>query len=326
MNLVKGLVTAVSLVALSSVAFADKAWEESQYFPGGKEYFSWNQVPGFVGLADVNESEPNGTPAEANAYTLGDVYHGFLTASDNDYVVFTANSGDVLVAATDADGSDTVDTLIDLIAADGTTIIETDDDDGPGTYSLITRTLTASGTYYLRVRPFTTATGNYKLTITATPPPPPPANDTCETATPIARCSMYTESGSTATANNDYSPTDTPLTGCTGFTELGRDVAYRLDLLAGDVVTVNYTNTTDGAIYIVTDCADEPNTCVAGADDTFSGQPETLVYAAAAPGAYYLIADSFSANSGGTFTLTVTIDCPVSVDPASWGQVKSLYR
>jgi hypothetical protein len=324
MRLAKVLGSALFIVAFAGSAYADKAWQEEQFVPGGKEY--WPSVVG-ASAADVNEVEPNDTCASANAYVLGDVYHGFLTTNDNDWVSFTANAGDVITAGTDQDGADTVDTLIDLIANDCTTVIETDDDDGPGLYSLITRPATYSGTYYVRVRPFTTSTGNYKLTITAAPPPPPPANDTCAGATVIPRCTAYTESGSTVLAVNDYSPSDVISgQGCTGFWAQGKDVVYRLDLLAGDAVSVGYTSTADGSIYLITDCADEPNTCVAGADATLSGQLETFNYVVAATDTYYLVADNYATDTSGTFTLTVTISCPVSTETASWGQVKAQYR
>lgn len=326
MKLMNTILFAIALFSLAGPASADKAWETGQYVPGGKEDFARADLPGFTPLADVNESEPNDTPATANAYVLGDTYHGFLTTSNADVVTFTANAGDVLTAATDADGTDLVDTLIDLIAADGVTVIETDDDDGPGTYSIITRTLTVTGTYYLRVRPFTTSTGNYKLIITAATPPPPPANDTCAGATEILRCTQQTLTGSTALATDNYTPFDSGLGGCTGFTAFGKDVVFSLLLLAGDVLTVTYTSTADGSIYLITDCANEPTSCVVGADATLSGQAETFVYVVASTDTYYLIADSFGTNTSGTYTLAVGSQCPVSVDAISWGHVKAQYR
>jgi hypothetical protein len=50
------------------------------------------------------------------------------------------------------------------------------------------------------------------------------------------------------------------------------------------------------------------------------------MYAAAATGPYYLIADTYATGSSGTFTLVVTVDCPVSTEQASWGEVKAQYR
>jgi hypothetical protein len=121
--------------------------------------------------ADVNEVEPNGTCAEANNYELGDVYHGFLSTSDHDWVNFIGDAGDIVTARTEADGADTVDTIIELYAVDCQTLIASDDNSAPdGSYSFFQEFLTFGGSYFLRVRPSGASTGNYKLVITADPP------------------------------------------------------------------------------------------------------------------------------------------------------------
>jgi hypothetical protein len=151
MTWLKALGCVLSMLALSPGAFADQVGKSPR--------------------ADVNEAEPNGTCAEANNYELGDVYHGFLSTNDHDWVNFIADAGDVVTAGTAADGPDTVDTIIELYAVDCQTLIASDDNSAPdGSYSFFQEFLPFGGSYFLRVRPSGASTGNYKLVITADPP------------------------------------------------------------------------------------------------------------------------------------------------------------
>lgn len=113
------------------------------------------------------ELEPNDTPATANPLSTtsvrlrGDSYAVPLPgAGDVDVYSFTAGAGNRLYAAVltgSSAGSD--DTILDVIASDGTTVLESDDDDGALTAnasSLAGVTLSTAGTYYLRVRPAAT--------------------------------------------------------------------------------------------------------------------------------------------------------------------------
>src|SRR5436190_14540234 len=105
---------------------------------------------------------------------------------DIDFYTFTAPAGSRIWIATDPGGTQNAgatsrDTVIDLLAADGTTVIENDDDDGTGNggdgttetqlASIIGgRTLTAGGTYFIRVKAFsaTAIINPYRLFVTLT--------------------------------------------------------------------------------------------------------------------------------------------------------------
>ncbi len=135
------------------------------------------------------------------------------------------------------------------------------------------------------------------------------SNDTCPGAIAILRCTTGTIGGTTATAANDYDP---GAQGCTGFVAAGKDVVYYVDLNAGDIVNLTYTQFNyDASFYIVLDCQDM-NTCVAGADNTLTGEPEVIHYAAAGAARYFVILDSFGQGAGGDFTLDFAIECPQS--------------
>jgi hypothetical protein len=139
--------------------------------------------------ATGSEVEPNDTSGTATAITFTPT--AITTAAINpggdiDFYTFTAPAGSRVWIETDTGGTQNAgatsrDTVIDLLAADGSTVIENDDDDGTGNggdgtietglASIIAgRTLTAGGTYFIRVQAFS-ATGiinPYRLFVSLT--------------------------------------------------------------------------------------------------------------------------------------------------------------
>jgi len=278
--------------------------------------------------ADVAETEPNDDLfTQADPMNCGDVYRPAAIdyPDDIDWIVFSANAGDLLTLGTDADGGDPIgDTIIGLFDSGGNQLA-IDDDSGPGFYSLIAGfSAPYTGIYYLGIIAYDIEdVGTYKAFINCETPAPPPANDVCAGAITIP-CGPINLSGSTALALNQYDPTDA---GCTGYAATGRDVVYKFLANPGDQVTLNYTSSADGSIYIVTDCNDPVNTCLVGADLTFTGQPEALLYTFSSAGTYYLILDSYGTNTSGNWTLTGTNACGVvSVSNPTWGKLKQIYR
>lgn len=136
------------------------------------------------------ETEPNGTAATAtplggtNVRIKGDIFPN----ADIDFFSFSATAGDRVYAAvmTSDSSNASVDSVLDVIAPDGTTVLETDLDDGSfGTTSsgIAGVTLAASGTHYLRVRhqSATTQLRPYELYLnvqSGAPTPEVEANDT----------------------------------------------------------------------------------------------------------------------------------------------------
>jgi hypothetical protein len=159
----------------------------------------------------VEESESNNDSATANALGVtvdnAVLAVGTLPAGDRDFFSFTAPAGAKVWAYIDTGAARNVtgssaDSFLSLFTTDGVTLIESDDDDGSsnggddtqesGTGSVIAgRTLTAAGTYFLEVRPFsgTAVVNPYKLfvSITTTAPAPEGAggNNTAAVAVPI---------------------------------------------------------------------------------------------------------------------------------------------
>jgi subtilisin-like proprotein convertase family protein len=123
-------------------------------------------APQAIGTDQGSESEPNNTFATADVLTGTDgkikasLFSGISApaATDPDWFAFTttvANSR--IYAATINSPASQQDTILDVFASDGTTILETDDQDGSfgqGGSSIAGTVLATPGTYYLRVTNF----------------------------------------------------------------------------------------------------------------------------------------------------------------------------
>jgi subtilisin-like proprotein convertase family protein len=152
-------------------AFANKAAELRAL-----ESKPW-QLADHAGLTrsrlDVNEIEPNDS-CPGNPYTENDTFHGSISPQgDVDWLTFSCQEGEAIVIGTDSDDVlPLVDTLIELYADDCATLLSSDDDGGPGLYSLIDGVLAPyTGSYHLKVRAFApTQVGNYVVLGTFEPP------------------------------------------------------------------------------------------------------------------------------------------------------------
>jgi hypothetical protein len=147
---------------------------------GGYLDTHWNTADNqfLTGIAPVcpdASREPDDSAAQARAFTVGTTEgHAFCANNDQDWVKFTGSAGTTyrLETLNLASGSDTV---IELYASNGTTLLASNDDSGGTFASLITYTPTTSGTLFLKVRNFsgTGSTGyTYDLRITGSAPPP----------------------------------------------------------------------------------------------------------------------------------------------------------
>jgi hypothetical protein len=72
----------------------------------------------------------------------------------------------------------------------------------------------------------------------------------------------------------------------------------------------------DGALYLVTDCANISGSCVIGRDRNYSAEPETLSYRFPSGGTYYLILDTSDPNSPTNWSASCYFQCAtLAVDP-----------
>ncbi|MEI2690146.1 MAG: proprotein convertase P-domain-containing protein [Anaerolineae bacterium] len=148
------------------------------------------------GMSLFNETEPNDTAATANALPGSQaVVLGNIPAGDYDYFSFAANAGDRVYAATQTQWSNVSgDTRLDIMASDGVTSLEFDDDNGSFTSlsSAIGGTIIpTTGTYYVRVYGYsaTTVITPYHLHVrvqSGTPTAESEPNNDTATANPLA--------------------------------------------------------------------------------------------------------------------------------------------
>jgi len=149
-------------------------------------------------------------------------------------------------------------------------------------------------------------------------PPEPPVNNTCDGVIDVQAQSLAIWDVDLTFATNDFTTGDPS---CTGYTANGQDVVYSIYLMEGETFTASQQGEHDSSIYLLSDCYDMES-CVVGADDTFSGDVETITWVCDVAGTYYLVIDGYS---GGSMT-TVWIDNPIGTEGATWGAVKSMYR
>jgi subtilisin-like proprotein convertase family protein len=190
------IAASMSLLAVG-IAFADKQTEMDEFLLKPWQLSDLPQLP--ISLADVNETEPLNDTCPGEPYTLDDTYHGAITSGDNDWICFQCNLGDVITAGTDADpGLPTVDTFIELWDNTCGNSLISNDDGGPGLYSLIDGFVAPyTGAYYLQIRGFSSSSvGNYI------------AQASCVGATGPSSCPVGTYKASKTNVNADIPDND----------------------------------------------------------------------------------------------------------------------
>jgi hypothetical protein len=272
-------------------------------------------------LGATSEVEPNDTAPTATVLTLdagraiGSASIGVAADVDFWRIDGVAPNARIWVSTdtggTQNPGATSRDTVMDLIAADGTTVIENDDDDGTangadgtiesGLASAIAGgTLTTGGTYYIRVRAFsaTAIVSPYKLYVVVTQPSAAPEtepNNTAATANDMLSGSAVTNvfSGSIAAAGDvDY---------------------YAMNLTAGEVIFVSADADPerDGTgTDLVVEVRDPADALVLSIDSSITGSlanpaAEAAPYTALVSGTYYVKVRHVSAIGTGTYHLMV---------------------
>jgi len=110
--------------------------------------------PFMVNAAAVSETEPNGSPAQAQALSGNSLIAGKIdSAGDIDYYSFTGKRGDVISAIVDTQGlNSALDSAINLEKSDGTLVMQNDQNGlALQNDSFLQAVLPEDGTYYLRV-------------------------------------------------------------------------------------------------------------------------------------------------------------------------------
>ena len=121
-------------------------------------------------LGGTSEAEPNNT-CPGQAITCGDLIGpaAIGAAGDVDFYSFPAGEGVCLTILTERAPGQTTDTdlLLEILGADCSTVLASDDDSGLGVFPLIANwTAPSTGTYVLKVRHLSAVdTGSYQLSV-----------------------------------------------------------------------------------------------------------------------------------------------------------------
>lgn len=193
----------------------------------------------------------NGTNANATG-TSGPPAPGCANYSGSDvWYSFTAPAGGTVTIETAAGSlTDSGIALYSATACGGTfTLIECDDDDGPGYMSAITRSgLTPGQTYYIRIWGYNGDTGTFTICVAT-----PPVND--EPCGAIS-LSLGTTCSFTSYSTAVSSATSIPDPGCGGYS--GQDVWFSFTAPSSGLVTLRTTAGTLSnmgmAVYSATAC------------------------------------------------------------------------
>lgn len=268
-------------------------------------------------LAQAVEVEPNGTSATATP--IGNnvkVKAGYIFPNgDIDFYSFTANAGDrvYIGVITSFSAGNSTDSQLTLLASDGVTVVETDNDNG--TFAALSSSIAgavipSTGTYYIRMNDFTAGTTSerpydlYLQVQTAAPTAEVEPNDTSGTA------NVLPASGHVSGARDPATATEQDW--------------YSISLNAGDTIVASLDldperdlTTWNGrlAIGLFGDATDQ----LVFADDAGSVETpgptipsEFAVMTVKNAGTYYVAVDSASGAIGGP---TATYRLSVSVSP-----------
>jgi uncharacterized repeat protein (TIGR01451 family) len=265
------------------------------------------------------EVEPNGTFGTASPLTGTNlVARGFLfPVGDIDFYSFSATAGDRIYAAimTSFSAGNSTDSQLTLLASDGTTVIEFDDDNGSFaafSSSIAGAVIPTTGTYFLRVNDFTPGTTSerpYELHLriqSGAPTPEVESNDTPGTANPLPANGWVSGTRNPAAATEQDWFSMTLAAGDTVYLSLDIDPEDDLVVWNGRL-GIGLFGDANNQILVVDD---------AGTGDVAPNPnrpSEALFMTVKNAGTYFAFVDSASAAVGGP---TATYHLSVSVHPA----------
>ncbi|HNU56902.1 MAG TPA: T9SS type A sorting domain-containing protein [Flavobacteriales bacterium] len=260
-----------------------------------------------VNTAGTNSSATAtaGIPAPGCAnYSGSDVWFSFVAPATPEPVTISTTAGSLTDGAL---------ALYSATACAGTyTLIECDDDDGPGYMPEIIRSgLTAGVTYYVRVWGYNGATGSFDICVSI---PPAPANDdpcSAVTLTLNSNCSYTSGSNQSGTATAGI-----PAPGCASYSNA--DVWFSFVAPASGEATIrtNAGTLTNGglAVYSATACAGT-YTLLECDDDDGPGDMGEITRTGLTPGNTYYIRVWGNGGGTGTFGICLTVPPPANDEP-----------
>ncbi len=266
------------------------------------------------------EIEPNGTSATAMLLNGTDVkIRGNLFPNgDIDFYSFQATAGDKVYAAimTSFSSGSSTDSQITLLASDGTTVIEFDDDNGTFaglSSSIAGATIPTTGTYFIKVNDFTAGTASersydlYLKVQSGSPTPEVEGNDTPAAANVLPNSGWVSGARNTAASTEQDWYSVTLNAGETLFMSLDLDPERDGTVWNGRLGIALFGDA-GNQILVIDD---------AGTGDVLPNPnkpSEALFFTVKTTGTYFVFVDAASAAVGGptaTYELSVSkLDAP----------------
>ncbi len=273
-----------------------------------------------AGQAYLGEVEPNGTFGTASpiAGTNVVIRANLFPNGDIDFYSFSATAGDRIYAATMTSFSagNSTDSQITLLASDGTTVIEFDDDNGSFaalSSSIAGAIIPTTGTYFLRINDFTAGTTSerpYELHLrvqSGAPTPEVESNDTPGTANPLPANGWVSGTRNPAAATEQDWFSLTLAAGDTVFLSLDVDPEDDLVVWNGRLGFALFGDVNNQILVV-----DDAGTGDVGPNP--NRPSEAMFFTVKNAGTYFAFVDSASAATGGP---TATYHLSVSVHPAT---------
>jgi hypothetical protein len=264
-----------------------------------------NYVSDYSGLSPSPYCQPASGPDRVYAVTIPPMQRMTVTAQ-------ATGAGDLTLSVADA------------VAANCNTLCVTGSDNGTAAEAetlFVDNPTTAPRSVFVVVDrnngvPATGETYSFNVTLAAIPAPP--MGDVCASATPITMSGTLAAQ-TTAGFNDDYNAG--PACNMNLFGTSGYDRAYSVTMNAGQMLSVTVTppsamtNDADPAVFLIggpaASCVATPTTqCLAGMDQGFAGDPETVTYtnSTGAAQTVFIVVDSYyPSNPITTFSLQVTL-------------------
>ncbi len=262
------------------------------------------------GLAEV---EPNNTKDKAqilqgnDSFRVAATLYSQDTSPDVDLYRVSLTAGQALDVRTQPFCGLVIDTNLRLLNLDGVALEgwENDDLDPSGDFSSLLLGYVAFQDQQILVEvtqsPWTTGFAKFSYVLDARIFSVDQA-DTCDGAETLATGSHHFDLQNSV---NTYTAPS-----CTGQAAFGKDSAFAVVVPDNQVLRVSLDSPFDGQVYVVTDCGSSDTTCLAGADSSYDGGTEKLIYwnRTGSDQTLFLIVDSLLPQDDMTFDLTVSVE------------------
>ena len=247
-----------------------------------------------AGTNACTSASPGIPPPGCASYSTEDVW----------YTVNLPSTGTLSLQTTAGTLTDAGMALYSATACNGTfTLIECDDNDGPGSMPQIDRTCQPAGLYYVRIWGNGGADGTFDICAVFTATALPANDDPCSAQVLTVGTTCSTTAGNNTCANTNTTPGDP---GCGGFGAGSDDVWYSFTAPTNGIAIIETTagTLTDASMALYSGACGSLTLVECDADDGPGGMP-AIAHIGLTPGATYFVRVWGTGTTQGTFNICV---------------------